>query len=66
MVAIRAALDAAHRALVSGVELAPDEDCAVGGKVWTTIDEDGAGHYHWHFAVPDRMAERWPPAERGR
>lgn len=66
MVAIRAELDAAHQALVSGVESAPDEDCTVGGKVWTAIDEDGAGHYHWHFAVPGRMAKRWPQTERGR
>jgi hypothetical protein len=57
--AIRAELDAAHQALVRAVESAPAEKCRVGGNVWTAIDEDGAGHYHWHFAVPDRMAERW-------
>lgn len=41
--AIRAELDAAHHPLVSAVEAAPGMECRVGGKVWTAIDEDGAG-----------------------
>jgi hypothetical protein len=42
---------AAHEALVVTVTDAADADCAVGGRVWTVIDEDGAGHYEQHVAA---------------
>ena len=51
---------AAHRALVAAVEGASENDCAPGGKTWQAVDDDGAGHYHFHFPVADPMAERWP------
>jgi len=51
---------AAHRALLAAVEAAADDDCAPKGRVWQVVDEDGAGHYHYHFPVLDVMAERWP------
>ncbi len=50
----------AHQSLLSAVESAQDADCAPKRKVWRAIDEDGAGHYHFHFPVRDVMAERWP------
>jgi hypothetical protein len=53
----------AHRALLSAVEAAADEACAPKRKVWKAIDEDGAGHYHFHFPVRDVMAERWKVAQ---
>ncbi|HVB65373.1 MAG TPA: maleylpyruvate isomerase N-terminal domain-containing protein [Nitrolancea sp.] len=46
--AVRAELSLAHEVLVAAVALAPEEECAVGGRVWTVIDEDGAGHYEQH------------------
>ncbi len=49
---------AAHAALVAAVETAEDASCARGGTTWTTIDDDGAGHYTLHFPIPDAMAER--------
>jgi hypothetical protein len=53
----------AYQSLLAAVEGADEADCAPKGKVWEAIDEDGAGHYHYHFPVRDVMAERWP-AER--
>lgn len=60
---VLAELAAAHVALVAAVEGADDESCDQGGSTWTTIDDDGAGHYVLHFPIPDRMAERWPEGE---
>jgi hypothetical protein len=51
---------AAHQALVAAIEQADEQDCVPRGQVWQIIDEDGAGHYHFHFSVPDAMATRWP------
>ena len=42
---------AAHEALVAAVANAPDEECSIGGRVWTIIDEDGAGHYQQHVGA---------------
>ena len=47
---------AAHASLVAAVEGADDAACAPGGRVWTAIDEDGAGHYTNHFPVTDVLA----------
>lgn len=47
---VLAELDAAHAALVAVVGGVDDESCAEGGRVWTVIDEDGAGHYEAHIA----------------
>jgi Mycothiol maleylpyruvate isomerase N-terminal domain len=52
----------AHRALMSAVEAAADEDCAPKGRVWQVVDEDAAGHYHYHF----RCGTRWRSAGRWR
>lgn len=54
---VLAELTAAHRALVAAVESADDASCARGGTTWTTIDDDGAGHYILHFPIADAMAE---------
>jgi hypothetical protein len=51
---------AAHEALVAAVAASSEEECAPGGKAWRAVDEDGAGHYHHHFPIPDVMAARWP------
>jgi len=51
---------AAHEALVAAVSGADEASCAPGGTTWTAIDDDGAGHYDKHFAIPNAMAERWP------
>ncbi len=57
---VLAEVAAAHAALVAAVEGAADGSCAHGGKTWTAIDEDGAGHYNKHFPIADAMAVRWP------
>ncbi len=57
---VLAEVSAAHEALVAAVAGADDASCAPGGKTWTTIDDDGAGHYNKHFPIPDAMAMRWP------
>ena len=57
---ILAEFAAAHQALVAAVEAANDADCAPGGKVWKAVDEDSAGHYHWHFPIADAMVATWP------
>ena len=44
-------LRSAHAALVATVEAADDASCAPGGKAWTVIDEDGAGHYGDHLGA---------------
>jgi hypothetical protein len=49
----------AYQSLLAAVDTASDTDCAPKGKAWQAIDEDGAGHYHYHFPVRDLMAERW-------
>ena len=41
----------AHEALVAAVKASPAEECATGGRVWTVIDEDGAGHSRAHQAA---------------
>lgn len=51
---------AAHQALIEAVRSAPEIDCAPKGRVWQTINVDGAGHYCAHFSIPDQMAARWP------
>jgi hypothetical protein len=57
---------ASHQALIQVVNDASEEDCVPRGRVWQTIDIDGAGHYHFHFPVTDAMATRWPEdVERG-
>jgi len=43
-------LNMAHAALLAAVANASDDECAAGGRVWTVIDEDGAGHYEHHLA----------------
>src|SRR5262249_7091342 len=50
----------AHLALRRIVQDAPEEECQPKGKVWQTVDIDGAGHYHFHFPIVDEMAKRWP------
>ncbi|MEA2513396.1 MAG: hypothetical protein QOJ59_2883 [Thermomicrobiales bacterium] len=57
---ILAEFGAAHHALRLVVEGASEEDCVPKGKVWQVIEEDSAGHYHFHFPVRDVMSERWP------
>lgn len=49
-------LNAAHAEVVDAVTAAPDAECAKGARVWTIIDEDCAGHYHFHLPVRDLMA----------
>jgi hypothetical protein len=49
-----------YLALIQIVKNAPEDDCLPKGRVWRTIDIDGAGHYHVHFPVVDEMAKRWP------
>ena len=46
---------AAYPPVVAAVEGARDADCAPGGAVWRTIDEDNAGHYPHHFPVSDSL-----------
>lgn len=46
---------ASYPAVVAAVAAADDADCAPGGKVWRTIDEDNAGHYPHHFPVADPL-----------
>jgi hypothetical protein len=48
---VRAEFDQAHEALIAAVTSAPDADCADGGRAWTVVDEDGAGHYGQHLAT---------------
>ena len=57
---ILAEFAAAYPAIVAAVESASEDDCAPRRRVWKTIDEDSAGHYHHHFPIPDLMALRWP------
>ncbi len=59
---VLAEVAAAHGTLVAAVGAADEETCAPGGATWTTIDDDGAGHYAVHFPIRDAMAERWPDA----
>lgn len=53
---ILAEFAASHESLVSAVEAASDDACAPKKKVWRVIDEDGAGHYHYHFPVRNPLA----------
>jgi hypothetical protein len=48
----------AHVALVSAVEGASEESCAPGGRAWTAIDDDGAGHYGGHFPVEAHLPQK--------
>ena len=43
----------AHRSLVTAVSNSSNADCAPGGSVAMVIAQDGAGHYHLHFPVPN-------------
>ena len=47
--AVLTELRAAHAGLVEAVEASDDASCAPGGKTYTVIDEDGAGHYGAHL-----------------
>lgn len=49
---------AAHQALLAAVEAADEADCARKGRVWTLVNQDGAGHYAAHFPIPNRLARR--------
>lgn len=55
---VLAEFEAAYQSLVAVVRDASEEDCAPGGRVWRTIEEDGAGHYAAHFPVSTPLAQR--------
>lgn len=50
--------DAAWRAVAEAVGTADDADCRPGGRVWTAVDDDSAGHYPRHFPIRDLLLER--------
>ena len=55
---ILAEFEAAWRAVIQAVEAADGDDCRPGGRVWTAIDDDSAGHYPQHFPIRDLLLER--------
>jgi hypothetical protein len=54
---VLAEFEASHAALVAAVQVADDEDCVPGGRVWRAIAEDSAGHYAAHFRVSTLFAQ---------
>ncbi len=58
MAAVLAEFDEAYRAVITAVESADDESCRPGGSVWTTIDDDSAGHYPQHVPIRDLLMEQ--------
>lgn len=58
---VMAEFDAAWQAVWTAVADADDESCQPGGLVWTTIDDDSAGHYPQHIPIRDLLAEQSGP-----
>ncbi len=55
---VAAEFDAAWQAVRSAVLTADDDACKPGGTVWTTIDDDSAGHYPQHIPIRDLLAKQ--------
>lgn len=55
---VAAEFDAAWQAVRLAVATADDDACRRGGRVWTIVNDDSAGHYPRHIPIRDRLAEQ--------